>query len=166
MRTMTWLAGCMLVLVAVAASAVKADEVKVPLDQVPKAVMHAVKDRFPRGKLVEAAKETKGDKTEYEVTLKHGDQAIDVLLTPEGKITAIEKIIPVEDLPKCVAAAVAAKYPNKQPTKAEEIFKISGAKEVLEHYEVVVEVDGKGVEVVVLPNGKLKAELKKEAIKD
>ena len=89
MRTMTRLAGC--VVFALVVLGVRADEEKVPLDKVPKAVIDAVKKRFPKAKLVEAAKETEGGKTEYEVTIKDGDTKIDVTLTPEGKITLIER---------------------------------------------------------------------------
>ena len=83
------------------------------------------------------------------------------MVSPEGKLTLIEKSIHLEDLPKAVAATVKAKYPTNKITKAEEVIKVADDKETLEYYEVIVEVDGKPVEVEILINGKLKPEAKK-----
>ena len=43
-----------------------------PLDKLPKAVVEAVKKRFPKAEMIGAAKETEDGKTEYEVTIKDG----------------------------------------------------------------------------------------------
>ena len=67
-----------------------------------------------------AVKETDKGKMFYEISIRHEDHAIDVLLTPEGKIVEIEKEIAVRDLPKPVREAIAAKYPNGVVKKAEE----------------------------------------------
>jgi hypothetical protein len=50
MRYTIRLAGC--VLFAFVVIGLRADEVKVPLDKMPKAVLEAVKKRFPTAKLV------------------------------------------------------------------------------------------------------------------
>jgi hypothetical protein len=44
---------------------VHADEEKVPLDKLPKAVVEAMKKRFPKAEIIEAAKEMEDGKTEY-----------------------------------------------------------------------------------------------------
>jgi hypothetical protein len=68
----------------------RADEAKVPLDQLPKVVRDAVQARFPNAKLVSSGKETEDGKPLFEVAIKHREQNIDVTLTPEGKIIEIE----------------------------------------------------------------------------
>jgi uncharacterized membrane protein YkoI len=81
------------VLVAVgfigALAGARADEEKIGLDKLPKAVLEAVKKRFPNAEMIEAAKETDAGKTEYEVTIKDGGSKTDVILTPGGSITLI-----------------------------------------------------------------------------
>jgi len=149
---------CAAVLVVVAvAFAVRADEEKVPLDKLPKPVLEAVKKRFPKAELVEAAKETADGKTVYEVEIKDGGVKMDVTLTPEGVITMIEKEITAKDLPKAVAEALAAKYPKATYKTLEAVIKVKDGKEVLEYYEVLLETaDKKTFEVEILPDGKIK----------
>ena len=136
------------------------DEVKVPLDQLPKAVRETVKAKFPDAELKEAAKETEKGKTSYEVSLVDKKAKIDVLLTPEGKITAIEKVIEVADLPKAVGAALKAKYPQGTVQSAEQL---SDGDDTITAYEVIVELaDKKKLEVKLAPDGKIMNEEKKE----
>ena len=137
---------------------VRADEVKVPLDKVPKAVVDGVKKRFPSAELVEAAKETEKGKTEYEVSIKDGGAKIDVMLTPEGSITLIENEIAVPDLPKIVKAAVDKKYPGATYKVVEEVTKVDAGKETLAYYEAhLVTANNKNVEVEINPDGAIRA---------
>lgn len=149
-------------------AAATADETTVPLDKVPKAVLETVKKRFPKAELVEAAKETEGDKTVFKVTLTNGDAHIDATLTPEGVLTMIETTVPVKSLPKAVADALAAKYPKATLKLAEEVVTVADGKETLAYSEVLlVTADEKTVEVEVAADGKvLKTEDKKAADKD
>ena len=155
------------VMVAVAAnvamlSGVWADEENIPLDKLPKAVVEAVKKRFPKAEMKEASKEVEDGKTTYEVTVVDDKQNIDVTLTPEGALVSIEKEIAVKDLPKVIADAVMAKYPKGKMTKAEEVIKVKDGKETLEYYEVILtDGDKKDIEVQIFPDGKIKAEEKK-----
>ena len=144
-------------------SAARADEEKIALDKLPKAVLEAAKARFPKAELIEAAKETDDDKVEYEVTLKDGETKYDVMFSPDGKITLIEKIIAAKDLPKAVAAALEEKYPKAVYKIYEELTKIADGKEFIAYYEVLIETaDKKMLEVEVSPEGKiLKTEEKK-----
>lgn len=161
---------CGLTIVAVAAVAgVRADEEKVALDKLPKAVLDTVKKRFPKGDLKGAVKE-KDDagKTVYEVTLKDKELNVDVTLTPEGAIVSIEKEIKMKDVPKVVADALEAKHPKAKVKIAEEVFKVTGGKEKLEGYEFLLTTTAKKeVEVVISPEGKItKEEEKKGKEKD
>jgi hypothetical protein len=140
-------------------TAVRADEEKVALDKLPKAVTNAVKAKYPKAKLVSAEKETEGGKTVYEVSIKEKGQNIEVTLTPEGTITEIEKQIAEKDLPKDVVAALQAKYPKATYKMIEEVFKVTDGKEKLEYYEVLLETkDKKKFEVSVTPEGKINKE--------
>ena len=101
MRTMLLAVAC--AVLAFTSTGARADEEKIAVDKLPKAVLETVKKRFPKAEITEAAKETDGDKVEYEVSLKDGETKYDVMLTPDGKITLIEKTISAKDLPKAVA---------------------------------------------------------------
>jgi uncharacterized membrane protein YkoI len=144
-----------------------ADETPLALDKVPKPVLDAVKKRFPKAELVEAARETDGDKVEYEVSIKAEGTTIDVMVSPDGKITLIEKTIPAEKLPAAVADTLKGKYPGLEYKKAEEMIKVTDGKEKLAYYEVLfLTKDKKTLEAEVSPEGKiLKTEDKTEELK-
>ncbi len=136
------------------------DEVKVPLDQVPKAVIDSVKAKFPTAELKGASKETENGKTSYEVTLSFKKANHDVTVTPEGKITGIEKAIAGADLPKSVTATLKSKYPQATVKAAEQI---SDADDKITAYEVqLVLADKMRLEVKLDPDGKVLNEEKKD----
>jgi hypothetical protein len=163
MRTM-FLTAVVMFTVALVAPAARADEESLPLDKLPKAVTDAVKKRFPKAELVEAAKETEGDKVEFEVSIKDGETKIDVMLTPDGKITLIEKQVAAKALPKAVTDALEGKYPKATLTTVEEVIKVADGKETLDFYEVLlVTADKKTFEVKLTAEGKItETEEKKE----
>ncbi|HEV3023220.1 MAG TPA: PepSY-like domain-containing protein [Pirellulales bacterium] len=117
------------------------------LDQLPKAVVDAIMAKFPGAELQEAAKDTDDGKTIYEVELEHKDDSYVVSVTPEGKITEIEKEIDVEDLPKPVTEALTKKYPKGTPREAAEA--VADGKTT---YEVIVVTV---LKVTVDPKGKI-----------
>ncbi len=158
---------------AVAAAAMttgaRADEEKIALDKLPKAVVEAAKKRFPKAELVDAAKETDGDKVSYEVTAKDGETKMDLTFTPDGKLTTIEKRIDAKALPKAVADTLAEKYPKAVFKTVEEVIKVECEKETLDYYEVLLTTaDKKELEVQLTADGKVKAteEKKDESKKD
>ena len=138
-----------------------AEEEKVPLDKLPKAVTAAVKAKFPDAELKGAEKEVADGKTIYEVSLKFKGSDYDVSLTPEGKIIEIEKVIAAKDLPTAVVKGLDQKYPKAKITLAEEITKDNTIS-----YEVIIETaDKKKLEVVLDASGKiLKEEAKGEKV--
>ncbi|MCE9565183.1 MAG: PepSY-like domain-containing protein [Planctomycetes bacterium] len=141
----------------VLAHPVRADEEKVPLDKVPKAVLEAAKKRFPKAEAVGASKEAENGKTVYEVELKEGGKTIDVTLTPEGTITVIEKQIDAKDLPKAVAETLDKQYPKATVKIFEEVTAVKEGKEVIDFYEaLLVTADKKEIEVQIAVDGKVK----------
>jgi|SRR5579883_351631 len=149
--------------VFVLAAPVRADEEKVPLDKVPKAVLEAAKKRFPKAEVVGVEKETENGKTFYEVEMKEAGKTIDVIVTPEGAISKIEKQIDAKDLPKAVASALEEKYPKATYKTIEVIYEVKNDKESLGYYEVLlVTAEKKTFEVEILADGKIKAEEEKK----
>lgn len=167
MRTMLLTVAC--AVLAVTAAGVWADEEKIPLDKLPKAVMEAAKKRFPKAEMKDAAKETENGKTVYEVTFKEEGKNIDVTLTPEGVIETIEQEIDKKDLPKAVAEAIDAKYAKATYKMVEKVIKVTDGKEALDFYEAIVETaDKKTWELQVAADGTIKKteEKKEEEKKD
>jgi len=167
MRTTLWLvAGLVL---AVAAPAVWAQEERVPLDKMPKAVSDAVKKRFPKAEFVSSTKEPDdAGKTVYEVQIKDAGHTIDVTVTPEGTLVSIERTIAEKDLPKKTAATLKEKWPGAKYEIVEEIIHVKNGKESLDYYEVLMTTaDKKKMEACVDSEGKVvKSEEKKPGDKD
>ena len=141
-------------LYAVASPAANAKEEDIAVDQVPKAVLDAIKAKFPHAKLTGAAKETEDGKTTYEVELEFKDQEYTVSATAEGKITEIEREMEIKDLPKIVTEAIKKKYPGAEMEEAEEVTANDKTT-----YEVVIETSAeKDMKVTVDPAGKILSE--------
>ena len=131
----------------------------VPVDKLPKAVVDAMKKRFPKGELTKASKSGEGEKTVFEVSVKEGGLNADVNLTAAGAITGMEKQIAEADLPKVIAAAVKAKHPKGTVKTCEEVIAVKDGKEEVEYYEVVVETaEKKTVELEIEKDGKVRKE--------
>src|SRR4051794_32210869 len=90
-------------LCVVAWGGLRADEEKVEIDKLPPAVAAAVKARFEGVQLISASKEVADGQTLYEVSAKHKGKAMDITVTPEGKVIEVETEIGAADAPKAVA---------------------------------------------------------------
>jgi len=136
---------------------IEAGEQKVPLKDVPKPVIDAVRAKFPKAELKEATKETGNDgKVTYEISLVNQRKNVTVSLDPKGEIAEIETEIAVKELPKSVTDALAGKYPKATLKKAEEVVEIDDGKEEKEYEVLVVTAEGKSIEVNVEANGRIK----------
>jgi len=131
------------------ASVAGADEEKIPVKELPKAVRKAVKTKFPGARIAEAIEEEEDGKTTYEVVLKVQGRSVDVALKADGTILEIEKEIPVQELPRAVKKTLAARYPHAKIAKAEVVTKGEHGKaryEISITTEVVLSAQGKLVE--------------------
>jgi len=154
MRTMSWAIG--LCFVVTVFGIARADEEKLPLDKVPKAIKATIAKRFPKADLVGASKETENGKTEFEVSIKDGAAKIDATFDAEGNLLVFEKEIASKDLPKAVRDAIEVKYPKSTIKLAEEVVKVKDGKEKLEFYEAIVDTaDKKSFELQVASDGKI-----------
>ena len=133
--------GLMVGLLAFAASA-RANDEKIPLKDLPKAVTNAIKARFPKAEMTAAEKATEKGKTTYEVEFKDGDKTMEATLTAAGKFEAIETEVALADLPKAVTDAVTAKYPKGTTKSAEWVIDFDDDKETT-YYEVIVSTGAK-----------------------
>jgi uncharacterized membrane protein YkoI len=64
---------------------------KIPIDQLPAAVLKAVKERFPNGQLLSAERERDDGKLQFEVKVRDGGKKYEVEVTPDGKILEVEE---------------------------------------------------------------------------
>ena len=106
---------------------------------VPKPVLDAAKGRFKTAKYVGAAKEKNeaGDWM-YEVSLSEKGMGIDLMVTPAGAITLIEKQIARKDLPAPLGDTLAARYPKAKYQIFEQVYTVADGKETLVYYETVL----------------------------
>ena len=137
-------------------SIVRGDEKQVPLSEVPKAVIDAVKHKFPHAQLKNATKEVERNKTSYEIGLESETKQITVSLSEKGKLEEIETRIAPGDLPKAVTAAVASKYPGSKIKGAEAIVEFEDGEEERSFEVAIRTAGGKSVEVKLSVRGKIK----------
>ena len=145
---------CLLTGLTAFSTGAHADEEKIPLKDVPKAVLDAVKAKFPKAEIKGAEKEVEDGETLYEIETELDEHDVDLALKANGTIMEIEKEIAVKDLPKPVTDAIAAKHPKAKIEKAEEILEFEDGKE-MKSYEVAVEVGEKDMELKITPDGKI-----------
>jgi len=141
-------------LVLLAPVARAADE-KVPLDKIPKAVMEAIKAKFPDAEVTNAEKETVDGKVVYDIELKQKNRKHEMDIQEDGTVLEIENEIAVKDLPEAVTKAVEVKYPKSTIKEVMEVKLVKDKKEKLDHYEVTLETgDKESLEVTVSLDGK------------
>jgi uncharacterized membrane protein YkoI len=144
----------------------RADEKKIPLDQVPKAVIAAAKAKFAGAELKGAEIEKEEGKTIYEIALKLEGASYEAEFTPEGKLIGYDKVISVNDLPQAVSDALRAKYPGATYKEIEEVHKVNEGQDKVEGYEIQVVKGKKRYEVVFSPEGKVTKEEDKSRAKE
>ena len=132
MRIFGWMEAITALGLLVVAPGAQADEEEIPLKDVPRAVIDAVKAKFPDAKMKKAVKEEEDGRTVYELSFTHEDKDYEIEAKADGTIVAVEKQIAVSDLPEAVVKGVKAKYPDA---------KIEEAKEVTAGLKVTYEVE-------------------------
>ena len=138
--------------------AARADDVKVAVKDLPKAVAAAVKARFPKAQITDAEKITEDGKTTYEVSLKDGKNELDATYSADGKLLSLETEVAVKDLPPPVTDAVKGKYPKGTMKSAAWIVDYDGAKET-KYYGVIVSTGAKkDRELSITLAGEIKAD--------
>jgi hypothetical protein len=166
MRRLVWLPAVVAVGLLAVAAVARAEGEKVPLDKLPKAVLDAVKARYPGAEMTAASKEVEGGKTSYEVYMKYKGKGLDVTFSPAGDVEVVEKEIDAKDLPKNIRAAIDQKHPKASFSKVEEISKAKDGKMVVDIYEILLTTaDKKTVEMTIAPDGKVTGDTEKGGAK-
>lgn len=135
-----------------------ADEKPVKQADIPPAVLAAVDKKYPAAKKVSFAREGKGEKALYEVTITDGGRKIDLGLSPEGRILIEEHLIALEAVPPDVQKTLAGsrKYGQWRVERSERV--VIEENEAAPTYELVVAKGNKKVQLVFDKDGKLTKE--------
>jgi hypothetical protein len=154
MRSMT-VAGLLAVLGL--ASGTRAQEEKIPLDRVPKAVMDSAKARFPGAEIKVASEETEDGKPPvYALEMKHHRRNVDVTFKVDGTVVLVETAVPAKELPKVVRRAVEHRYPGACVMGADSVKKGPEVKKKADYYEFyLMTADQRPALVKVDPKGKV-----------
>ena len=153
MRIFGWIEAITALGLLVVATGARADEEKIPLDDVPRAVIDAVKVKFPDAKIKKAVKEEEDGTTVYELSFTHEDKDYKVEAKADGTIIAVEREIAVSDLPEAVVKGVKAKYPDAKIEKAEEVTEGLNLKVT---YEIEIETaEKKELEITLDASGSI-----------
>ena len=157
-RRMGWVSGGLVAaFFLVMATASRAEDEPKDLDKIPKAVMNALKAKFPGAKIHKWTKETENGKVVYDIEFKQQNgRKAEADIFEDGTIQNFEKEFDAKDLPKAVTAAVEKKYPKAKMKEVMEITDIKDKKEVHGGFEIVLETaEKKEVEVTVSKEGKI-----------
>src|SRR5438874_9016882 len=91
---------------------VRAQEETVPPDKIPKAVMNALRTKFPKAKIDKCTKAKEGNDIVYDIEFKQEGRKCEADIKEDGTFINYEKEIPVKDLPAAVKKAVTKRYPK------------------------------------------------------
>jgi hypothetical protein len=134
----------------------KKDEDKLDLDKIPKAVMGALKAKFPKAEIHKWTKAKEGDDIVYDIEFKQEGRKCEADIKENGIYINFEREIAAKDLPRAVRKAVDTKYPKATLKDIMEITEVLGKAERLEGYEIMLTTaDRREVEVTVAPDGKI-----------
>jgi hypothetical protein len=99
-----------------------------PADSCPDAVKTSIARAFAKSSITKCKAERENGRDQFEVVVaKDGGAVAEVDVLPDGTILQVEEKIAVEQLPKAVAKAFAAKYPKAKPAAAEKQTPTKGA---------------------------------------
>lgn len=149
------LVACVLFLLIVGRAGVAKEE-PVAEKEIPKAVMDALRAKFPQAKIDKCIKEKEGDDVIYDIEFKQEGRKCEADIKENGTYLNYEKAIAAKDLPQAVRDAIEKRYPKSQLTEVMEETEVKGKDERLFAYEVVLTTaDKKEEEVRVSPDGKI-----------
>jgi hypothetical protein len=139
------------------ASGTRAEEVEIPLDRVPKAVMNSAKAKFPGAEIKVASEETEGEMPPvYTLKLKHHRHDLDVTFKGDGTVVLVETAVSAKELPRAVLRAVERRYPGAGFRGADSVKKGPELKKQADYYELYLMTAYKKPALVqVNPDGKV-----------
>jgi uncharacterized membrane protein YkoI len=126
-----------------------AAEKKIKLEDAPPAVQQAIKDATKDATLLGVETDVENGKTEYEAETKVNGHSKDITFDENGKLLAVEEVVPLESLPAAAKAAIEKQATGAKIRRIERITK--GDNSVV--YEAGLNKNGKKSEVLVNPDG-------------
>ena len=117
---------------------------------VPKAILTAFEQAYPKAKIIGYSKESDEGKTVYEIESKDGTVSRDATYADDGTVVSIEESFPYAGLPDAVHSAVTKDYPKARVGICEKVTKGTTIQ-----YEVHLKSGKKNVEIVFDSDGKL-----------
>jgi len=131
------------------ASLANDSQVDIPLALVPKAVMEAVKKKFPEATPESASKGVEDGQPFYDVQVKLKARNAWITCDPQGHVLSVDREISFQELPKGVVGAVSKKYPKAAIRGVNEI--VEGPETI---YDVALTFNGKKIVAVFEASGK------------
>lgn len=133
------------------------DKDKLDLDKIPKAVMDALKSKFPKAEIHKWTKAKEGDDIVYDIEFKQEGRKCEADIKENGVYINFEREIAAKDLPGAVKKAVEKLYPKATLKDIMEIIEVKGKDEKLDAYEITLATaDGREVEVTIAPDGNVR----------
>jgi len=124
---------------------------RLPLSEVPKAVLNSLKEKHPDAKIIKVEEEFHFTLKLYEVKFKLNGKKQELLYSPQGKYFGYEEDIEISELPEAVVNKLKQTFKKLTIEKAEKIKHPDGRIE----YEIDVDGDGEEWELAMDPTGKI-----------
>ncbi len=126
------------------------------VDKIPKAVMDALKAKFPKAEIKKWTKEKEGDTVIYDIEFTQEGRACEADIKEDGTYINYEKAVAAKDLPAAVTKTVNEKFPKATLKEIREETEVKGKDEKVIAYEIVlVTAEKKNVEIKVGLDGKI-----------
>ena len=125
-------------------------------DNIPDAVMEALKAKFPDAEIQKWEKEDEDDFVIYDIEFKQGDIKFEADIKQDGTIHNWEKEIESANLPEVIKKVIEDEYPDAELVKVMETSTVHDGNDVVEEYELVLRLaDQQKIEITLAPNGEL-----------
>jgi len=136
-------------------------EQMVAKNDLPAAILAAFEKSYPKAIINEIGRETKDSTTTYEIESLDGNVKRTVAYTADAKVTEIEEVIAVKELPEVARQAISKTYPKG---KLQEIEKVTRGD--VTTFEVLVVTGNNHTELIFDSTGTLIKSEKKAANED
>jgi len=128
-----------------------AQAAKLPLSEVPQAVINGLKERHPDAKIIKVEEEHHFAIKLYEVKFKLEGKKQELLYTPQGEYFSYEEDIKISELPEAVINSLKQTFNKLSIEKAEKIKHPDGRIE----YEIDVKGDNEEWEMIMTSTGEI-----------
>jgi hypothetical protein len=148
------------------ASATRAQEEKIPLHRVPRAVITSAKVKFPGAEIKQATKQTEDGVSVFALGMRHHRHNVDVTFKVDGTVVLVETDVLAKEVPRVVLQAVLQSYPGATVRGAVSVNKGPEVKKQADYYQFYLLTAGERPALVkVDPDGKVLEPVAKTAVR-